>query len=239
MNITPESLRPFLYSLTALSALIAAFFSVKLFLRVRQEKQNPLGQAFILFTIGVTLSALAELIWDISFSIFKFDPETLLAPDLLWVAGEFLVFIGLFYFLMTLLQREDKLPQGVLFLLVLGSIFSSLIYFIVHSTIDPTQSSSPFSVFLTYYYPLISVLMLVETFLLYPYFRSYHHIQLSFFLFGLSILSLFLGDMFYLYSTLRESFGISGILSEVLYVADYSLKTAAFYLALKTKEYFK
>ena len=230
-----ESVQGILYLFTSFSAMMAVFFAFKVLISLFKKKsKNPGKKAitliFSLFAIGVFFIASAEIIWSILFISTGITPAVGLT-DILWVIGYIFLIAGFFYFMVYICLLNKQCFGDLLFTLIVTAIVTYFISFLLQQYVISFQNGeSIFEIFLAYFYPLSSVIMLIFSFSVYNQFKRIDELGIPLIYLAFAILVQFVADLIFVYSSLNGIYGALGILSDILYIMEYLIIAFAFYL---------
>ena len=180
---------------------------------------------FFFLIAGYAVFALGELTWYLIYMIFETNPSAGM-PDFYWVTGAFFMLIS-FIVLSSMLYRSYGQKQKLLPLAVGGSLLLILVSFYVYAAGPGSAEDS--SVFLRYFYPLTTSLILIfsaNLFLFYKYLGPVEVNLVPLFFANIGFLG---GDLLYAYWGVS---GFLGILAQTFYILAYGLSAFAFFTLL-------
>lgn len=173
---------------------------------------------FFFLVFGYSLYALGELSWYLIFKVFEQTPSAGM-PDFYWVSGTLIMLLSFLVLSKTLYksygQRHKLFPL---------SLVGAVLLFLVMGVVATIGSGG----FLSYYYPVVSSLILIVSANLLLFFKNLepHESNLVYLFFG--NVGFFIGDLIYTYLTPREIYGFLGLFADVSYFFGYSLSAFAF-----------
>lgn len=232
-----EEYQNILYSLIDIFAVLTVIFAFLLLYEIIKYKEKRYRKAlvivFLLVSIGFLFNGAAELAWSFISSILKMSPE-LGIPDILWIIGELLVLSGFAYFAVFMYKEYGKLKKGLTIIAIASIASASIIYYLISNFMTGQQAGkSAFEIFIGYFYPIASTLILISTLSVYLFFRELKEIGRPLILFALSRAFTFGGDTLYTYYIWNGTYGVPGVLSDGFYIIEYMLSALAFYLLLR------
>lgn len=180
---------------------------------------------FFFLTAGYVLFALGELTWYLIYLVFETTPSAGMS-DFYWVTGAFFMLIS-FIALSSMLYRSYGQTHKLLPLGVFGSLLLIFVFFYVFITGSGDAEGG--SVFLKYFYPLMTSLILISSanlFLFYRYLGSTEANLVPLFFANIGFLG---GDLLYAY---WGASGLFGILAQTSYILAYGLSAFAFFTLL-------
>lgn len=144
------------------------------------------------------------------------------------------VFSGFIYLAVFLYREQDNHGKGLWLMGFISVISALVIYYLIGNFILGFQGGeSVFEIFLDYFYPIGSALILISTIFIYTSFRELDALGTPLLLLTLSAFSTFVADMLYTYYSWNDIYGIAGVLSDSIYAIDYLLSFAAFFMLSK------
>lgn len=172
---------------------------------------------FFFLIAGYFLYALGELTWYLIFTVFE---ETSLGgmPDFYWVTGTLLMLLAFLALSKTLYQEHEKYK---LFSLLFGG---ALLLILVISIITIAGASG----FLSYFYPIISSLIVASSATLLLFFEKLDLFESKLVYLFFSNVGFLLAEVIYTYLTPREIYGLLGAFADILYLLSYILSAWAF-----------
>jgi hypothetical protein len=220
-------------------SVIVLFFAVSVIFKLGFKKESTVksifNSSFILISIGYSFWVLAELFWFI-FDIIDIS-QSLSFIEYFYILGYFFYIAGFGYFLSTLCfsKNGDKTisctkKATILFLI------SSFVYVLFENYLNGSffEDLSLFQLVLNFAYPILTILLVILTFLLYSTFKNEKLFEKLFFLIFLGFLFSLIGDILYNYYILRDIYGIFGFLSDLCYSLQYVFAGFACYLLNKS-----
>lgn len=227
-----ESLQQPLYSLTLILALITAVLGMILLNGLFKDKMRDLFRDvtfFIFFFLiaGYILSALAELLWYLIYTVFG-ESAGASMPDFYWVTGSLLILISFATLAITLSRQHQDINKFPI-LLVIGVALVAIM--LIYTSMIGLAGRGAGNLFLGYFYPISTAL--IVTFSMSAYFyrsRIAHFGRNLLWLFFASVAYL-IADMAYVYTTV-QGYGPVGVLSDVMYIAAYGLSALSFLMML-------
>ena len=215
---------------TLIFALLTVIFGILLINILFKNKLKELfsdRKFFIFFFLifGYALFALGELTWYLIFKVFEETPAAGM-PDFYWVTGAFFMLISLVA-LSGELYKSYGQTQKLLPLAVLGSILLLLV--IVYVSIAGPKDAEGSEIFLGYFYPVMTSLILISStnlLLFYKHLESFEANLVFLFFANIGFLG---GDLLYAYWGIS---GFWGALANFFYVLAYGLSAFAFFTLL-------
>src|SRR3989339_88758 len=180
--------------------------------------------SFLIF--GYSCFAVAEVCW---FLILGIMDQTLSAsmPDFYWVVGS--VFLLLAFCIMFIqLYRQHGELNHLLIMLVLGVIILGGISYFTYSLVQLEAPKTSGDLFLSYFYPLMSALILVLSFGVYLFFERIDRFAHNLLLLSVANAAFLIGDLLYTVITIKKEYGFYGFLSDVSYIVAYFLCSFSF-----------
>ena len=232
-----ENFQEPLYIITLLLAAVTAIIgyrTVHLLWKHKDKLQlNKTTLAvFTFLAVGYILFGLGELSW---YLIYGFVQKLPLAsvPDMYWVLGTVALLIGFVLFSLSMYKEHGNIGHGLLLMSIAGAVAAGLLYFVLSKgIIKPGESG--FAAFLSFYYPIISSLILLASLNVYLFFEKVHSSMApSLLLFMLANGTTFFADLLFIYYSSQGEYGLVGITSDLLYVCAYAFLVIAFWLAGK------
>ncbi len=185
---------------------------------------------FFLLVAGYILFALGELTWYLTFKLFSEVPPASM-PDFYWVSGS-LILIFAFGTLSTLYHHQNKDINKIGFTLGLAVVLVGGVVLYL-TTIDLTQlAQSRGHVFIGFFYPIASSLLVVFSATILFYLQHIHHFRTSLKLFFLANVGILIGDLLYVSNTVAVKGGFLEILLGLVYTLAYLASTFSFLLVL-------
>ena len=217
----------FVASITAILGLILVNHLIK----TKKYFDNRLVFIFSFLTFGYVCFALAELAWYLLFKVFNQAP-TVSMPDFYWVMGSLSLLLGFSTFSFHT-HREHGDIRTTMLLLVFGTVvLGAVLYYVLGSNIGSTEGS----VFLSYYYPIMSSLILIASLSVYLFQEKIALFHANLLLLFIANIAFLLGDLFVIDNSAVSGFGLTGILPESMYILAYILCAYSFLsMLLKTR----
>ena len=217
-----------LYFVTLVFAFLSAILGILAVNTLFKDKLRELfsdGKFFIFFflIVGYVLFALGELSWYLIYRVFEKVPETGM-PDFYWVTGAFFMLLS-FVALSYMLYKNYGQTQRLVPILAGGSIFVVLVIAYVSIVGNETVEST----FLTYFYPLMTSLILISSTHLFLFFKHLDSIEANLIYLFFANIAFLGGDLLYAYWGLS---GFLGSLANLFYVLAYALSAFAFFALL-------
>jgi len=223
-----NSLQGPLYGVTLIVALFAAFFGIRVVDKMAAKKTAVQGKGRIIFSFlafGYALFALGELAFYLLFDVFSQFTEADM-PDFYWISGTIFMFMGFLIFTISMFKNHgDAKKAGFLF--ILGIIILGGIIFFVN-TIHSTTGNVTESVFLNYYYPIMSALILILSVSALIFMDKVGEYKNIFLYLMVANLGSLIGDILYVIYTNMDNYGLIGIVSDLSYIIAYGLVAIAF-----------
>ncbi|MFQ5474337.1 MAG: hypothetical protein ACE5DM_00740 [Candidatus Nanoarchaeia archaeon] len=223
-----------IYPIIDVLAILAVVFAVKSLIKIKRQHKMPeakkmLSRVFLLFSIGLILWVVAELGWDI-WAFTAGETPGISFLDILWAAGYFFTIPAFLIFTTFILKKHKNLKKGLLGVgaaaLVTAVMTFVLVAFIIAQGIE---DASGLELFIYFFYPIASVLMVVSASSVYLFFRQIKPLSLPLLLLALGTLASFFGDTLFTYYDWNGIYGWAGALSDIFYAMDYGLWAVAFY----------
>jgi len=233
-----EEYQILLYPFIDIFAILTFIFASLLLYKIIGHKEGILHKKtlviiFSFLAVGFLFDTAAELAWDFTQYILKESPELGIA-DVLWIIGHLLVLAGFAYFAAYVRKQYGKLKKGLILIVTAGAIPALAIYYLIHNfALGQQIGKSAFEIFIDYFYPIVSALILVSTLSVYLFFRELKEIGTPMLLFAARAVFVFAADMTYTYYSSKGVYGILGVLSDGFFGIGYVLSALAFYLLIK------
>lgn len=236
-----ENLQGVLYFITLIFALFTAvlgIISVNVLFRDKLKElfSNTFFFIFFFLIFGYVCFALAELSWYLIFDVFEQDPSVSI-PDLYWIVGSFFLLIAFFTLTIHLHRNHGDSGKIISLLILAAVVLGGVVFFVNVIGLTETGKSSG-HIFLGYFYPIISSLILVfsSSILFFNEKIELFNSTLSFlFLANVAFLA---ADLLYTLITVKETYGTAGVLSDLGYILAYLLCGLAFLaLLFKARDY--
>lgn len=228
-----------LYLITLILALSTAILGLisanTLFKNKLKELFSDINFFIFFFLIfGYICFALAELCWYLLFKLLGEMPSASM-PDVYWIAGSVFLLIAFVTFSAHMHKNQGSYVH-VLSSIILTAVILGLV--IVYVYIINAGGATVGNIFLGYFYPIMSSLILISSLSVFLFYKNIGLFKTNFLLLVLANLAFLGGDLLYVYITFTGGYGSAGILSDILYIAAYSLCTVSFLsLLIKTKAY--
>jgi len=235
--MTLESTQMITYSLIDISAVIAAILAmVVVWLIYKKEEWKGIKKTvfitFLLLAIGLVSYTVAEIMWSII--SWTGGSPALSITEYFWIIGSVLLFSGFMYFAVFMCKVKGETKKCVLRLVTMGAVAIAVpSYLVGNFIIGFQQGESAFEIFLDYFYPISSALILIASLSVYSFFKKAEELGKPLLYLAISAFFLFLGDMFYTYYSWNDIYGITGLLSDSFYAVQYILAAIGFYLLFK------
>src|SRR3989338_7218304 len=214
-----ESAQQILYLITLIAAGFTALAGLSVVHRFTLKKtalsySNVFVFIFALLAFGYSCFALAELTWYLIFEVFDQFPSVSM-PDFYWVIGSVSLLIAFTTFSLYMFKQHKSLGKGSLFLFLGGAVFAGILYFALSGTVVDLSKGKG-HLFLGYFYPIASALILVASASVYLFFEKVEHFGKFLMYLLFANLAFFIGDVLYTYYSFKSVYGITGVLSDVL-----------------------
>ncbi len=226
-----ESIQGTLYLITsvlaALAAVLGAVIINKLFgdNHLKELFSNTKLFIFSCLVFGYVCFALAELNWFLIFKVFG-KTSSASMPDFYWVVGSFFSLIAFAAFFGHMYQRHGKPhhlgAMSIFAVIVLGSVL------LFQYGLDLTASSTAGILFLGYFYPVASSIILISSLSVYLFFEKIDRFRNTFLFIFLANFAFLSGDLAYTYITKKGIYGPVGAFSDFSYIFAYLLVSFAF-----------
>lgn len=212
--MTLDGLQRPLFLLTVIVATITALLAMYAVHRMLKNKSDPARKiaVAVLLSFGYGLFAMGELTWYLLYDVFKQLPHTSM-PDFYWVIGQLCLLAG--FLLYSWDAYRERETHGAWIQLGLALIFSIVLYLFLGPLISGKSAGQ---VFLGFFYPVMSALILVASISIYL-FSS----ERPLLMFVAANAGFLIGDVLYIYYSATGGYGLLGVLSDLLYVAAYGL----------------
>src|SRR3989338_765849 len=223
-------LQSLLYGITLIFALTTALFGVILvnsLFKHRNRFDNKILITFSLFALGYSIFAMGELLWYLIYTVFTELPSESM-PDFYWVVGSIFLLLG-FTIFSFYLHRQHGNSQKSTFLLIATVGLLGLVSYYLYSINIASVNDSVGKTFLSYYYPIISSLILLASFSVYLFFDKIDVFKTDLLLLFVANIAFLMGDMFYIYYNLSGTYGLVGSISDIMYIAAYFLCTVSLF----------
>lgn len=235
-----ENIQGSLYLLTLLTAASTALFGFMLINLLFTNKLRDLfsnKNLFIFFFLvfGYACFALAELCWYLMYKVFTELPAASM-PDFYWVIGSISLLIAFTTFSVHMYKLHGR-KQELYYLLLFGGIVLGVIVYYISSFSSLGLSKTTGHMFLSYFYPVIDSLILISSISIYLFLEKMDTYRSNMLIFFLANIGFLFADVAYVYSSALETYGIVGILSDILYIAAYTLCSISLLsMYIKTRE---
>ena len=227
------------YLLIDIFALLATLFAVLVLVKIwkkghkKSRTRRMLVVVFSFLALGMASCTIAEISWDVLEFIFGMSPE-LGVPDYFWIVCTSFLFIGFTYFSISMFREHGEIKKGVIVISISAVICAGILYWLIGSYIlGFQQGESAFEMFIDYFYPIMSALIVISTLSVYIFFKRFPTLGIPLLLLAIGSMMSFGGDMLYTYYSWNELDGILELVSDSLYTFDYAISAAAFYMLLK------
>jgi len=228
-----ETLATIDFGVAMIAAIIALFVLNAI---SRKDEKNKsikiLMNFFIIIALAYLIWALAEGMYAYITYIYGHEVYPSLA-DPVYVLG-YLLESGAFVYLLLKVKNKDW-KRTALWLAMLVLILIPFQLWFITSFIFPYSEGSAYAKFFDLFYPIASSVFLLLAATLFLQFRQYK-IKLPMLLLAVGAVFAFVGDMIFSYYSWLDIHTVYPIVSEIMYITDYSLGAAAmilFYLWLK------
>jgi len=204
-----------------LLAVIAAVFSTLIFYEIlkKKKKRDFLTTVFGLISITFITFAIAEVSWDII--ELMGGVAALGIPEFFYIIGS-LTAIGGFGYLSYYLYKAHGLGKKFTYTILFAALISLIIFYMTYFFILGNQEGeSSFEIFLDYFYPISSALIVIFSFSAYFFFEKFKKFGNQILLLAVAFFAMFLADMLYTYYTWNEITGITAIMSDSLFILFY------------------
>ena len=226
-----------MYLVTVIVAALTALLGIIVvnhLLRAKSKKifDDKVVFVFSLLSFGYICFALAELTWYLLFRVFEQIPAVSM-PDFYWVAGSVALFVAFSTFSIHIHRNHGNAKTSLLLLAVGVLILGAVLYYVTGIDVGNTEGS----IFLSYYYPLASALILIASASVYLFEDKIDAFRGDLLLFLVANIGFLLGDLMYINYSVSGVFGAMGVASELLYIVAYFLCGYSFlWLLLRTRE---
>ncbi|MEM4266938.1 MAG: hypothetical protein QW404_02695, partial [Candidatus Nanoarchaeia archaeon] len=195
-----EGFQYFIYPFMDFFALMSAVFALLVFFKIRKTslpffKQNRwLVRVFVLLALAAMSAAIAEFSWDIIEWVYGSEAEFGL-PNLFYVIDSCLLVFAFFYFSISIYKLEKKLGLGLFLNLTSSTILVIMVYFFINKYIFSVYAEESFlSLFLGYFYPMMSSLIFFNTLSIFIFLRRFSFFAWPLLFFALAGIFVFVGD---------------------------------------------
>ena len=203
-------------------------------IKSEQHSDRVVSFTFNFLAWGYSLFALAEISWYLIFGYTKQLPSASI-PELYWILGSFVLLMGFIYFSVAMHKEHGKIGKGLTIMGIAGIISGVVLYLILSSTLSHTKAEG-IELFLIYFYPILSTLILVFSINVYLFFDKIKGWGTAFFLLVTANIANLAADLTFNYSGLEFGYGTLSLISDGLYTLGYLLCVIAFgYLILKVR----
>ncbi len=221
-----------LYFVTLLFAVFTAITSFLVVHELFRNKSkllfsNILPVVFSLLAFGYACFALAEVTWFVIFDIFNQLPSVSM-PDLYWFVGSLSLLAGFATFSSHMYQQHGQLGKGIALLSITALVLGFLLYFVLSSYLIPTGKPRD-EIFVGYFYPITSLLILISSVSVYLFFDRVQQVGNVLLILALANLAIFVGDVLYTYYKFDNIYGTTAMASDVLYALAYLLCAGALF----------
>ena len=235
-----ESLQQPLYLVTVLFAVLTAFLGIIIVdalykNRSHERLDGVLVLVFSLLAFGYGCFALGEVTWYLIFDLFNQNPA-LSMPDFYWVVGSIFLFIAFTIFSVHMHNRHGDTNKTVILLIFSIVLLGSIGIFLSQLNITEAGNTAG-KIFLGYFYPIVSSLILIASVSVYLFYEKISALRNNLLLLLLANFAFLAGDLLYTYSSIKGSYDLIGVLSDLLYIVAYLLCVISFFsLLLKLKQ---
>ncbi len=199
-------------------------------LSLRKVSGNLSNRWLIIFysmSIGYSLFALGDLAWYLIFKLLKQAPGVSM-PDFYWVLGSLLMLTA---FVLLSFSFPGRHGNSWIAVLIGGGIVFIGTWLLLQTVIS-AQGMSSGTLFLSYYYPLVSVAITALS--VGVYFSSLEtRLSSPLAMFVAANVSVTVADILFTYTSFQQVYGLLGGLADVLYLVGYALIGTAFYQLTK------
>lgn len=212
---------------SGIAALLGAYLVHLLFRKNSREKFNgTIRFIFTTLTAGYIFFALAELSWYLIFDVFNQLPSVSM-PDFYWVVGDIFLLLGFTTFSIYMHKQHGNWGKSTFLIILTLAIFSGVLFYLSIMSPGSTNNDSAM-VFLSYFYPLVSSLILISSTNIYLFFDKIDKFKTSLLLFMVANASFLSADLLYVYYVVKGGYGLPGIISDSLYILAYLLCCGSF-----------
>src|SRR3989344_2769612 len=230
-----EVYQPLLLVLIDVFSALSAVYALLFLWKVKKRKQGGeakiiLARVFASIGIAYILFAIAEVSWSI-LSIAAGQEIIIGFPDYFWIAGIIFFLFGYYYFAFYMHKKHGEVLEGSLIMGLTAVITTVLVFYLMlNFIIGYQEGETTFEIFLDYFYPATSALILIPSVVVYIFLKRLRKLGTPLLLLALSNLVTFLGDMLYTYYSWNDIYGLAGVLSDIFYVFQYLLAFIAFFI---------
>lgn len=235
-----ESLQGNLYFVTFILALLTAVLGIIVVSTLFKDKLKELFSdihffIFFFLAFGYVCFALAELYWYLAFKMSGEMPMTDMS-DLYWAAGSIFLLIAFVALAVNMFKQQGESSKGM-FLGVLGIVIVAAVIGYTYS-INLAAGEPGENVFFSYFYPVVSSLILVFSMSVLLFWEKAGRFRNSLQLLFFANIAFLLGDLLYTYLTLKGGYGLVGGASDILYILAYLFCSVSFFtLVMHVREY--
>jgi hypothetical protein len=235
-----EELQTPLYIITLIFSGITAVLGIYFIHLLFEKKYRSLFSGTVRFiftalTIGYVFFALAELSWYLIFNVFNQLPSVSM-PDFYWVVGDVFLLLGFITFSFYMHREHGNWSKSSFLIIFSLVVIFGVIFYLSMVDLTSVEKNSGV-VFLSYYYPLVSSLILISSTNVYLFFDKIDKFKTSLLFFMIANIGFLIADLLYIYYSANNIYGLPGILSDVLYIITYLLCSGSFlFLILDVKE---
>ncbi len=230
-----ENIQGSLYFLTLLLAVFTAVLGIlvinSLFMnKIKELFNNTTLFIFFFLVFGYVCFAAAELCWYLMFEVFGSIPAVSM-PDFYWVIGSISLLAAFITFSVHMYRQHGR-PSEILFISVFGAVVLSVILYYLSSLDFLTTGATTGHIFLGFFYPLASSLILVSSVSAYLFQEAMDTFRSNMLLLFLANAAFLVGDLLYIYYFISETYGLVGVLSDSFYIIAYGLCSLSFFSLL-------
>ncbi len=219
-----------IYFVTIIFAFLTVVFGILVVNTLFRNKLKELfsDQKFFVFfflVLGYALFAMGEVTWYLIHNIFNNIPTTGM-PDFYWVTGAFFMMIS-FFALSSVLHQSYGENRKFLPLLLIGAALILGVILYVSTAISKGSDNS--NIFLAYFYPISTSVILILSANLLLYFHRLGQFETDLLYLFFANICFLGGDLLYLY---WNASNLLGFLSDIFYFFAYGLSAFAFFTLL-------
>ncbi|MFH2028449.1 MAG: hypothetical protein ABIJ08_04885, partial [Nanoarchaeota archaeon] len=175
----------------------------------------------------------AEISWSIIDELMGQNPQ-LGFPEYFWIMGALFFMAGFAYFTVYTYKKYQASKKSIITLVLVTLVSAAIVTYLIGNFIVGFQEGeSVFEIFLDYYYPVTSAIILILSISVYSFYKELEELGKPLLFLALSTVVGFIADMLYTYWSWNDIYGVPGLISDSLYGIDYILSAAAFYLLFR------
>lgn len=237
-----EGFQPYAYISIDITAVLAALFGCLLLYKLfkkgyKQDSESNLKKVltiiFSFLVIGFVVYAIAEVIYSVQYDIVGGTPN-LGIPDFFWSIGYVLTLLGYLFFTIYMYSQHGQVKRGIIVTALTGIASVSIVFYLLQTYVFGFQAGeSSLEMFLDYFYPIMSALIVMFSVNVYLFFRKLKNIGTALMYVAIGNILAFIGDMAYVYYSWNEIYGPVGVISDTFYLAQYIITAIAFYTLFK------